>query len=126
MADYTPIPDLVCWQCGASLADLPLPLGRLAECPKCRAYLHACKLCRFYDRNVAKQCREQDAEEVIEKERANFCEYFQPRPNAYQSGPGAKAKTAKANLEALFGGGEAQTEPDEAHRKLDELFGGKK
>jgi hypothetical protein len=24
---------LICWKCGASLAELPLPLGRLAECP---------------------------------------------------------------------------------------------
>lgn len=126
MADYTPIPDLVCWQCGASLADLPLPLGRLAECPACRAYLHCCRLCAFYDPNVTKKCREQDAEEVIEKERANFCEYFKPRPSAYRTGQSAKAQAAKANLDALFGGGEVKAEPDEARRKLDELFGGKK
>lgn len=125
MADYTPIPDLVCWHCGASLADLPLPLGRLDECPACRAYLHVCKLCRFYDRNATKQCREDDAEEVIEKERANFCEYFKPRANAYQASLHVKSREAKAGLDALFSGAEVKAEPDEARKKLDELFGAK-
>ena len=28
---------LVCWKCGASLADLSLPLSRTDECRACRA-----------------------------------------------------------------------------------------
>src|SRR5437764_1378590 len=33
--------DLVCWKCGAPLAELTLPLRRLEECPQCHAELHA-------------------------------------------------------------------------------------
>lgn len=119
--------DLVCWQCGASLAELPLPLGRLAECPACRAYLHACVMCGFYDRTVAKQCREDDAEEVTEKQRANFCEYFRPRPQAYRAHEHGKSQAARSTLDALFGGNAPTSAPaDEARRKLEDLFGGKK
>ena len=42
------LPGLVCWKCGASLADLTLPLGRLEECRTCRAELHVCKLSAVY------------------------------------------------------------------------------
>ncbi len=118
--------DLVCWQCGASLAVLPLPFARLDECPSCRAYLHVCKLCRFYDRNATKQCREDDAEEVLEKARANFCEYFIPRAQAYEATAHGKARAAKTQLNDLFGGDRATADPaDAARKKLDDLFGGK-
>ncbi len=120
--------DLVCWRCGAALAELPLPLARLAECPACHAYLHACKLCQFYKPSVAKQCTEQDAEEVVNKEWTNFCEYFKPRSKAYNEAAHAKGKAARSQLDALFGAGEAPAESptDEARQKLDDLFGGKR
>lgn len=116
--------DLVCWKCGAALADVPLPLSRLAECPACRTYLHACKACRFYDRNVAKQCTEQDAEEVVNKDWSNFCDYFQPRLGPHDAAAQAKAQSARAKLDTLFGGADAPASAaDEARAKLDALFG---
>ena len=75
--------DLVCWKCGAALAELTLPLRRLDECPKCHAELHVCRMCVDYDIRVAKHCREPTAEEVSDKTRANFCDHFKPRPGAY-------------------------------------------
>jgi hypothetical protein len=97
-------PNLVCWKCGTSLAELPLPLSRLAECPKCRAYQHACKLCLHYAPGRPKACREQDAEEVLDKERPNFCGWFEPRDHAFKGGAAqAKASAAKSVLDSLFG-----------------------
>lgn len=95
--------DLVCWQCGASLAALTLPLRRLEECPECHAELHVCRMCADYDTHVAKHCREPIAEEVRDKERANFCDYFKPRPSAYVPANTAEAEHARAELEKLFG-----------------------
>ncbi|HKU13902.1 MAG TPA: hypothetical protein VJQ52_05875 [Steroidobacteraceae bacterium] len=95
--------DLVCWKCGASLADLTLPLRRLEECRTCRAELHVCKLCEWYSVTVAKQCRETVAEEVKDKERANFCDYFKPRAGAYAKKDLSAAERAKAELDKLFG-----------------------
>ena len=63
---------LKCWKCGASLAELSLPLRRIDECRACRAELHVCRMCEFYDTTVAKSCRETIAEEVKDKQRANF------------------------------------------------------
>jgi len=97
--------DLVCWKCGAALTALTLPLRRLEECPKCRAELHVCKLCVDYDPRVAKHCREPIAEEVRDKERANFCDYFKPRPSAFTPANTAEVDRARVQLEKLFGKG---------------------
>ena len=116
---------LVCWKCGTSIEDLPLPLGRLVECRECRAQLHACKLCEFFDQRRANQCREPIADFVQDKERANFCGYFKPRPRAYT----AVAQAPQADLKALFGlaaetgeetGSLSATE--HSRKKLDDLF----
>ena len=104
---------LVCWKCGAALTDQPLPLSRLAVCSKCRAYLHACRLCLSYDPRLTRRCREQDAEEVTDKERANFCAYFSPRPGAYRPGGEARSEAARAKLGNLFGtGNNTDREPE--------------
>lgn len=122
---------LVCWKCGASLADLTLPLRRLDECRQCHAELHVCKLCEWYSVSVAKHCRETVAEEVKDKERANFCDYFKPRAGAYSAVPLDAASKAQAELDALFGGGNKAGAPEpsaaeKARAELDALFGKKK
>lgn len=117
----------VCWKCGASLAELSLPLQRLDECRKCHAELHVCKLCEWYDVAVAKHCREPIAEEVRDKERANYCDYFKARMDAYSDAGLTAAARAKADLDALFGGGAKApvSSADEAKAQLDALFGKK-
>lgn len=95
--------DLVCWKCGAALAALTLPLRRLDECPACRAELHVCRMCADYDVRVAKHCREPTAEEVSDKEHANFCDFFQPRAVAWVAKDTSAADRAREELEKLFG-----------------------
>jgi hypothetical protein len=118
--------ELVCWKCGASLADLTLPLRRLEECRKCSAELHVCKLCEWYSIAVAKHCREPVAEEVKDKERANFCDYFKPRADAYKPADVGASSKARSDLDALFGSdaqGALQPTPAErARAELDKLF----
>jgi hypothetical protein len=117
---------LVCWKCGASLADLSLPLRRLDECKQCHAELHVCKLCEFYSITVAKHCREPIAEEVKDKERANFCDYFKPRPDAYSNADQSAAAQAKTDLDSLFGGAKstasAASPAEQARAELEALF----
>jgi len=93
--------DLVCWKCGASLAALTLPLSRTDSCRNCRAEFHVCRMCRFYDTRKAKSCAEPVADEVGDKERANFCGYFEAAAGRYVPGA-AGADTGKGALEALF------------------------
>ncbi len=33
-------------------------------------------MCLFYDRTAYNECRESQAERVVDKEKANFCSYF--------------------------------------------------
>src|SRR5687768_3568461 len=121
---------LVCWKCGASLEALSLPLQRLDECKQCHAELHVCKLCEWYSIAVAKHCREPIAEEVKDKERANFCDYFKPQPGAHSNAGTQAAAQAKSALDALFAGGAPAApsptpEPsaaDRARAELDALF----
>lgn len=128
--DATP----VCWKCGASLEDMPVPIGRRDECPSCSADLHVCRMCGFYDPSVSQSCREPVADEVYDKEKANFCGYFKVNPRAHQSGDSSEAEAAKSKLAALFGeegterssGGAEdgpQSEAEAAKAKLEQLFG---
>lgn len=124
MEGHLPADTLGCWRCGAAIVDEPLPLSRTAECRQCRAELHVCLMCEFYDPAKANACREPIAEPVADKTRANFCGYFKARPGA---GPATAPPQAdpRAALDALFAGpaGDAPDEPSEAaRRRLDELF----
>jgi predicted RNA-binding Zn-ribbon protein involved in translation (DUF1610 family) len=91
-----------CFRCGASLAALSLPLSRQDQCPDCGMDLHVCKMCRHYDPRVPKRCREDDAEEVYEKERLNFCDWFVPSDSAFDPQRKAEEDSATAALKALF------------------------
>ncbi|MHB8405895.1 MAG: hypothetical protein ACYDCJ_10775 [Gammaproteobacteria bacterium] len=93
---------LVCWKCGTSLKDVPMPLSRISECLACRAELHVCRLCGFFDARKAESCNEQRADPPKDKQRANFCEYFQPRMNAWQAPDHSAADQAKEDLQKLF------------------------
>ena len=80
-------------------------------------------MCRNFDPNVPQQCREDDAEEVIEKEQLNFCDWYKPSAEAFDPVRAGRAAQAKSELDALFGGAAAQTdEPDELLQKADDLF----
>jgi len=129
---------LVCWKCGAAIGDLPMPLARVAECSACHADLHVCRLCVFYDSRVAKACREPVAEEVQDKQRANFCGYFQIKAGAYGGRDDGVSRRARSQLEDLFGGSPegteqekaetvSRSEADDARERLEQLFdaGGK-
>jgi hypothetical protein len=93
---------LTCWKCGGSLSGLSLPFLRSDECPACRTQLHVCRMCRFYDLSKAKQCAEPVADPVLDKERANFCGYFEAVAGRFKPANPA-ADHARTSLEALFG-----------------------
>jgi hypothetical protein len=60
-------------------------------------------MCVDYDTSFAKHCREPTAEEVRDKTRANFCDFFKPRPSAYTAPNTAEVDRARTELEKLFG-----------------------
>lgn len=112
--------DYQCWQCGRVLEGMILPVSRREVCEACNAEIHVCRQCRHFDARVASQCREERAEDVSDKQRANFCDYYDPRPDAHQPRDDDAQAKAKAELDALFGG-EAASEAPESN-PLDDLF----
>jgi hypothetical protein len=94
---------LICWNCGAALEGVPLPLSRHEHCPRCAEALHCCRLCRFYDPGIGQQCAEDRAEPPANKEGANFCEWFMPNPAVSSGAAKDRQATARAKLDALFG-----------------------
>ncbi|MGI9296047.1 MAG: hypothetical protein ACR2PS_18845 [Pseudomonadales bacterium] len=117
----------VCWRCGADLVELILPMSRREECPTCAADQHVCKMCKSYAPNLSDGCSEERAEEVNDKERANFCDYFSPMTNVYTAKDSSN-NAAQAQLDDLFGDGEApsagedQAAAAKARAELDKLF----
>jgi hypothetical protein len=69
-----------------------------------------CRNCAFYAAGAYNDCREPCAERVVDKERANFCEFFQLGAPAHGRGPKAAARGeiaspgggARDALDALF------------------------
>lgn len=77
-------------------------VGRNDICPHCNRDLRSCKQCKFYDPSAYNDCREVAAERIVDKERANFCDFFLPRGSLGGGGGYNRAKEAKKALEALF------------------------
>jgi hypothetical protein len=114
---------LQCYRCGASLAALSLPFSRYDECPSCANHLRVCRMCEFYDENVPRKCIEDDAEEVLEKERLNFCDWFVPGENRFDGKAVAEESKARNSLAALFGGAaEPETEKNSQLQDAEDLF----
>ncbi len=89
-----------CFQCQTELSYMDR-VGLREECPKCRSDVHVCRNCQFYDPKVYNECRENQAERVSERDRANRCDYFSAGANSAGSGL-SKADQLKAAAEALF------------------------
>ncbi len=90
----------VCHSCRKEIS-VPRIIGRRDMCPVCGDDLRCCRNCRFYDERAYNQCRESQAERVLEKERSNFCDYFVF--NESDAGQATAFETAaRDGLEALF------------------------
>lgn len=114
---------LQCYRCGAGLEELGLPLSRRDECPGCERYLHCCRMCVHFDPQVPKQCREDDAEEVTDKEKPNFCDWFEPAAGRFDDAGAGAAARAESQLAALFGDSDSGDDsPDPLQQAAEELF----
>jgi hypothetical protein len=113
-----------CFACRKALVFDKKP-GRRDECPHCGAEVHVCKNCEFYDPRLTRGCREPQAEEVRDTERANFCNWFQLRKGGPADDQPRSATDAKAGFDALFGRGpkpEGDKSREAAKDAFDALF----
>jgi hypothetical protein len=94
-----------CYYC-KTILDEDMEVFRSTTCPGCGRDVKVCKNCRFYSPGAYWDCRETIDEQVIEKDRANFCAYFELRET--EDGEEEKTKQDKAmdQFKKLFGNDE--------------------
>ena len=76
--------------------------GRKDVCPFCSAELRCCLNCRHYNPAVYNQCRETQADRVLDKDRSTFCDYFAFRDSLSDDTTKEGKGAARDKLEALF------------------------
>jgi hypothetical protein len=119
---------LVCWNCGKPLTDIPLPISRHANCAACFEVFHCCRMCIHYDPLKQGQCRHDRADPPVNKETANFCDYYKPSRHAFSPDRSNRSDSAKSKLASLFGEADGEEEEnnlpvkDDVRSKLDDLF----
>ena len=87
-----------CFHCGSEV-DIEGKIGRSDVCPRCKSAVKCCRNCRFYERSAHNHCREPAAEWVPDKERSNFCEYFEPGQGRSL---GPKSEGVRKKWDSLF------------------------
>lgn len=122
--------NIQCWKCGSNLRNLPLPFSRYEECSTCNADLHACISCKNYAAKDSNGCSEGRADLVLDKEKANFCDFFKVNPKAFHKKDDSATRQAKESLAQLFGDeleepedNSPTAEADKALAELKRLFG---
>ena len=90
--------------CQACQTEIPLAAGESVgfrdACDRCRADLHVCLNCDHHDLSAYNECRESNAERILDRDRANRCDYFRPCSGASAAGDGRTE--AMSDLESLF------------------------
>ncbi len=90
----------ICWHCGQALT--AADFGRETNCPGCSKPTRVCRNCRHFARGRPNDCVEPMAEPILEKERANFCELFEPTDSPAVGGPNAATGDLVKAAEDLF------------------------
>jgi len=90
-----------CHKCRKEVA-VGREVGRKDECPHCHADLYCCLNCKFYDRSAPKQCREPMAELVREKDKANYCDFFQLKETTTGAPVKDRETSSRKALDDLF------------------------
>ncbi len=95
-----------CAQCGTILGPEVNPQG---ACPRCRAALHACKQCSFFDPGSRFECSKPISERISQKDAHNDCKFFELQ--------------VRVERETTAGSGSvASGSPDDARRAFENLF----
>ncbi|HIG42767.1 MAG: hypothetical protein ABGY96_27925 [bacterium] len=106
---------LLCWNCGSSLAEIPLPISRHANCPKCYEVLRCCRLCLNYAPGRPADCNHERADPPVIKETANFCDYFKPNRSAFDPKTESSQISAVADFDSLFSDTSPASEAESTH-----------
>lgn len=89
-----------CYFCGSPIENVG-KIYKSSTCSSCSGDLKICYNCRFYDASSHWECKEDISEAVREKDRANFCDYFE-LGKAEHKGMKSTQDDARNKLKSLF------------------------
>lgn len=89
-----------CWHCGSELEGSDY--GRENNCLACGKPTRVCRNCRWYAPARPNQCEEPMADRIMDKERANFCGYFEPTSEVGTAGAARTEEEIRKAAEDLF------------------------
>jgi len=103
---------LRCALCG-TIVPPPVDIQYESQCAKCKADLHSCKNCRYFDTSAQFECTQPIAERITKKDLRNKCEFFTARTSIEREtrdsgggntpqAPAAKPSDARSAFENLF------------------------
>lgn len=92
---------LLCWNCGRTTG-LMGRAARMDQCESCLADLRCCRGCRHFDPTRRSQCRETISQPVGNKEKSNFCDFYQNRDAMKRPGGRSSEKDDKADRKSGF------------------------
>ena len=69
---------LLCWNCSRPTG-ITGKVFRNDECPHCMAAMRSCRGCRHFDPLARAQCREPVETAQRDKEKPNYCDFYQHR-----------------------------------------------
>jgi hypothetical protein len=80
-------------------------------------------MCERYAADVVTQCTEDDAEEVFDKEKSNFCDWYVIAAGRFDDGQNSTQRKAQSKLDSLFGDAEPESgTPNSASSAAEDLF----
>ena len=92
-----------CWKCGTEIQLVASTrVLKNDSCPSCDRDLHVCRNCRFHDPSAHNQCIETQAEWVRDKEKANYCDYFEAAKTSATARGSKSSGDAKSKFDKLF------------------------
>ena len=90
-----------CYFCGKEL-DIGDTVGRHETCIHCHRDLRCCLNCALYDPHASNHCREPQSEEIRERDRSNFCDFFIFSDRDTNNVNGSEVNKAKEEWDRLF------------------------
>ncbi|HEY4715507.1 MAG TPA: hypothetical protein VII00_00170 [bacterium] len=93
----------ICYFCSKGLHIERSP-GFRDLCVHCSKEIHICRNCRFFDENYYNKCREPKAEWVSDREKANYCEYFEFKESSFSARQAGSNEDAMKKWNKLFSG----------------------
>ena len=88
-------------KCAACGIKAPPNITIASSCPNCKADLHTCRQCTYFDPSARFECRKTITAKIVNKNARNMCELFEPRTvveRETSSGAPTDARQAFAKL----------------------------